>query len=47
MIFAVATEVFFTQPLALREMYPALYSELVAFYRQDPANRMAHLGIVG
>jgi len=45
--FAVATEVFFTQPLAMQAVHPTLYDELVAFYRQDPANRMAHLGIVG
>lgn len=34
--FAVATEVFFEQPLALSDEYPALYDELAAFYRLDP-----------
>lgn len=37
--FAVATEVFFTQPVALRDEEPDLYRELVGFYRQDPASR--------
>lgn len=37
--FAVATEVFFNRPLEVREHEPALYAELRAFYRQDPAKR--------
>jgi Mlc titration factor MtfA (ptsG expression regulator) len=37
--FAVATEVFFNRPLDVREHEPALYAELRAFYRQDPAER--------
>lgn len=37
--FAVATEVFFEQPLELREGEPALYDVLTRFYRQDPARR--------
>ena len=37
--FAVATEVFFNLPLAVREHEPALYDELQRFYRQDPAVR--------
>jgi Mlc titration factor MtfA (ptsG expression regulator) len=37
--FAVATEVFFNRPLDVREHEPALYAELHAFYRQDPAGR--------
>ena len=37
--FAVATEVFFNRPLDLRTHEPALYAELQAFYRQDPAAR--------
>lgn len=37
--FAVATEVFFDRPLALRELKPALYEVLMDFYRQDPAGR--------
>ncbi len=39
--FAVATEVFFNQPLELRAHEPALYAELGAFYGQDPASRVA------
>lgn len=38
--FAVATEVFFNRPLDLRAFEPALYAELEAFYRQDPAARL-------
>jgi Mlc titration factor MtfA (ptsG expression regulator) len=37
--FAVATEVFFDQPIELREAKPQLYEVLAGFYRQDPANR--------
>jgi len=39
--FAVATEVFFTLPVELRLDVPELYSVLAAFYRQDPAARLA------
>jgi len=35
--FAVATETFFTDPVALRERHPDLYDVLAAYYRQDPA----------
>ena len=35
--FAVVTESFFERPRALRKEYPALYDELAAFYRVDPA----------
>ena len=38
--FAVATEVFFNRPDALRTHEPELYAELAAFYRQDPAGRL-------
>ncbi len=38
--FAVATEVFFNRPVDVREHEPALYAELQAFYRQDPAARL-------
>ena len=38
--FAVATEVFFNRPVELRAHEPALYSELAAFYQQDPAARI-------
>jgi Mlc titration factor MtfA (ptsG expression regulator) len=36
--FAVATEVFFELPAALRDRHPALYAELKGFYRLDPAS---------
>ncbi len=35
--FAVATECFFETPVTLQERHPELYSELVRYYRQDPA----------
>lgn len=38
--FAVATEVFFNRPDALQAFEPDLYTELAAFYRQDPAARL-------
>lgn len=37
--FAVLSEMFFEMPLALREDYPAVYAQMAAFYRQDPARR--------
>ena len=37
--FAVATEVFFTKPVAMRAEKPDLYGLLLGFYRQDPAAR--------
>ena len=37
--FAVATEVFFSTPVQLREEKPDLYGVLADFYRQDPAAR--------
>jgi Mlc titration factor MtfA (ptsG expression regulator) len=37
--FAVVTEVFFCRPLDLRTHEPALYGEMAAYYRQDPAAR--------
>jgi len=39
--FAVATEVFFNRPDALQVYEPELYDELVGFYGQDPAARLA------
>jgi Mlc titration factor MtfA (ptsG expression regulator) len=39
--FAVASEVFFTRPVELRECEPDLYAELSAYFRQDPATRVA------
>jgi Mlc titration factor MtfA (ptsG expression regulator)/Flp pilus assembly protein TadD len=37
--FAVATECFFQQPVALREEHPRLYAVLAEWSRQDPAGR--------
>ena len=37
--FAVVTEAFFGQPRELLARHPALYGQLRAFYRQDPASR--------
>lgn len=37
--FAVMSEAFFEMPQVLKEEYPALYEQLAAFYRQDPALR--------
>jgi Mlc titration factor MtfA (ptsG expression regulator) len=37
--FAVLSEVFFAEPLLLRDEYPDVYREFTRFYRQDPAQR--------
>ncbi|MBL8496740.1 hypothetical protein ABF87_00835 [Nitrosomonas sp. JL21] len=37
--FAVMSEMFFEQPLVLQQHYPAVYEQLMLFYRQDPAKR--------
>ena len=42
--FAVLSEVFFAEPLLLRSEYPDVYGQFVAFYRQDPAARLAEAG---
>jgi hypothetical protein len=42
--FAVATETFFEQPLALRRRHPELYEQLQTFYAQDPAARFERTG---
>ncbi len=39
--FAVVSEVFFAAPWILKEEYPQVYEQLVLFYRQDPARRIA------
>jgi Mlc titration factor MtfA (ptsG expression regulator) len=39
--FAVATEVFFERPQALRHQYPELFGELQRYFRQDPSLRSA------
>ena len=42
--FAVLSELFFERPGALHAMYPAVYGQLAAFYRQDPLARMRPAG---
>jgi len=37
--FAVLSEVFFADPLLLRDDYPDVYRQFARFYRQDPASR--------
>jgi Mlc titration factor MtfA (ptsG expression regulator) len=39
--FAVVTEAFFERSTQLKKRHPELYAQLVAFYQQDPASRMA------
>ena len=41
--FAVIVEQFFETPAALSSQHPALYAELVAFFRMDPAERLQAL----
>ena len=43
--FAVATEVFFGQPIGLRDTKPDLYRVFADFYRQDPAARDELVGL--
>jgi Mlc titration factor MtfA (ptsG expression regulator) len=38
--FAVASELFFAHPQAMKDEHPALYGVFVRFYRQDPAAEM-------
>lgn len=38
--FAVISEAFFEVPSMLHQEYPAVYEQLIAFYRQDPLTRM-------
>lgn len=40
--FAVASEVFFQDPVRLSRRHPELYELLTIAYRQDPASRMLH-----
>jgi len=42
--FAVASEYFFTNPQTLRHHAPAVYDQLVLFYRQNPASRRPDFG---
>ncbi|WP_236757964.1 zinc-dependent peptidase [Aeromonas cavernicola] len=37
--FAICCELFFTDPLRLRAVYPAVYQQLSQFFSQDPAQR--------
>ncbi|MGL5331654.1 MAG: zinc-dependent peptidase, partial [Aeromonas veronii] len=37
--FAVSCECFFTDPLRLQQIYPAVYRQLSQFFSQDPAQR--------
>ena len=45
--FAVATETFFSRPVAMRAVQPDLYGVLDGFYRQDPAARFPSVSAVG
>lgn len=38
--FAVFSEVFFTTPCIVKQHFPAIYTQLVLFYRQNPAKRL-------
>lgn len=42
--FAVASEYFFAAPAHLQEVFPAVYKQLVSYYRQDPAGRQRTVG---
>jgi hypothetical protein len=42
--FAVATECFFEQPLAMEHEHPKLYELFRDFFRQDPAERFRRAG---
>jgi hypothetical protein len=42
--FAVTSELFFELPHLLRDEYPAVYDQLAAFYRQEPAQRLTPVG---
>lgn len=37
--FAVLSELFFASPRVIKDIYPAVYQQLSAFYRQDPSAR--------
>ncbi len=38
--FAVLSELFFERPDTLQDIYPAVYSQLAQYYRQDPLERL-------
>jgi len=44
--FAVVSEVFFERPEILSAIYPEIYAQLAAFYRQDPYARHLAAGLV-
>jgi len=44
--FAVVSEAFFEIPETVREPYPEVYAQLVAFYRQDPYARHVAAGVL-
>ena len=44
--FAVVSEAFFELPETVRESYPDVYEQMVAFYRQDPYARHVAAGIL-
>jgi Mlc titration factor MtfA (ptsG expression regulator) len=39
----VLAEVFFADPVLLRDEYPRVYEQFARFFRQDPAPRIARL----
>ena len=39
--FAVCSEIFFTTPETLQDQFPAVYDQLVLFYKQDPKSRLS------
>jgi MtfA peptidase len=41
--FAVTSEYFFSAPDLLHQAFPAVYAQLMQFYRQDPLARLKHL----
>jgi Mlc titration factor MtfA (ptsG expression regulator) len=45
--FAVCSEAFFELPQLLRASYPDVYEQMVDFYRQDPARRLAGVAVQG
>ena len=45
--FAVFSEYFFEAPQRLHTVYPAVYAQLVQYYRQDPAARQGQQGSRG
>lgn len=44
--FAVASEAFFTDPAPLHQVFPEVYHQMAAFYRQDPLARLTRAGLL-